>query len=86
MSANGIANLVSKQLKQEGKLAIAADKRQGKDVAINGTITGAGNSAQPFYRTLNTANINMLPTKYSGNTITDSVLDGNVLISGRPYT
>ena len=86
MSANGIANLVSKQLKQEGKLAIAAAKRQGKDVAINGTITGAGNSAQPFYRALNTANINMLPTKYSGNTITDNVLDGNVLISGRPYT
>jgi hypothetical protein len=86
MSANGIANLVSKQLKQEGKLAIAAAKRQGKDVDINGTITGAGNVLQPFYRTLNTANINMLPTKYSGNTITDSVLDGNVLISGRPYT
>jgi hypothetical protein len=86
MSANGIANLVSKQLKQEGKLAIAAAKRQGKDVAINGTITGAGNVLQPFYRTLNTANINMLPTKYSGNTITDNVLDGNVLISGRPYT
>lgn len=86
MSANGIANLVSKQLKQEGKLAIAAAKRQGKDVAIDGTITGAGNSAQPFYRTLNTANIDILPTKYSGNTITDNVLDGNVLISGRPYT
>ncbi len=86
MSANGIANLVSKQLKQEGKLAIAAAKRQGKDVAINGTITGAGNVLQPFYRTLNTANINILPTKYSGNTITDNVLDGNVLISGRPYT
>jgi hypothetical protein len=86
MSANGIANLVSKQLKQERKLAIAEAKRQGKDVAVNGTITGAGNSAQPFYRTLNTANINILPTKYSGNTITDNVLDGNVLISGRPYT
>ena len=86
MSANGIANLVSKQLKQEGKLAIAEAKRKGKDVDINGTITGAGNSAQPFYRTLNTANINILPTKYSGNTITDNVLDGNVLISGRPYT
>ena len=85
MSANGIANLVSKQLKQERKLAIAEAKRQGKDVAVNGTITGAGNSAQPFYRTLNTANINILPTKYSGNTITDNVLDGNVLISGRPY-
>ena len=86
MSANGIANLVSKQLKQERKLAIAEAKRQGKDVAVNGTITGAGNSAQPFYRTLNTANINILPTKYSGNTITDNVLDGNVLIPGRPYT
>ena len=86
MSANGIANLVSKQLKQEGKLTIAEAKRKGKDVAIDGTITGAGNSAQPFYRTLNTANINILPTKFSGNTITDNVLDGNVLISGRPYT
>ena len=86
MSANGIANLVSKQLKQERKLAIAEAKRQGKNVAVDGTITGTGNSAQPFYRTLNTANINILPTKYSGNTITDNVLDGNVLISGRHYT
>jgi hypothetical protein len=86
MSANGIANLVSKQLKQERKLAIAEAKRQGKNVAVDGTISGTGNSAQPFYRTLNTANINILPTKYSGNTITDNVLDGNVLISGRPYT
>ena len=86
MSANGNGNLVSKKLKQKGKLAIAEAKRKGKDVDINGTITGAGNVLQPFYRTLNTANINMLPTKYSGNTITDNVLDGNVLISGRPYT
>jgi uncharacterized protein (DUF1786 family) len=86
MSANGISTLVSKQLKQEAKLTIAEAKRQGKNVAIDGTITGAGNSAQPFYRTLNTANINIVPTKYSGNTITDNVLDGNVLISGRPYT
>ena len=86
MSANGIANLISKQLKQERKLAIAEAKRQGKNVAVDGTITGTGNSAQPFYRTLNTANINILPTKYSGNTITDNVVDGNVLISGRPYT
>ena len=86
MSANGIANLVSKQLKQERKLTIAEAKRKGKDVAVDGTITGTGNVLQPFYRTLNTANINILPTKYSGNTITDNVLDGNVLISGRPYT
>ena len=85
MSANGIANLVSKQLKQERKLAIAEAKRQGKDVAIDGTITGAGNSAQPFYRTLNTGNINILPTKYVGNVAVDNTLDGNVLINGRPW-
>jgi hypothetical protein len=85
MSANGISTLVSKQLKQEGKLAIAEAKRQGKDVAINGTITGAGNSSQPFYRTLNTGNINILPTKYFGNTIIDNTIDGNVLIQGRPW-
>jgi hypothetical protein len=85
MSANGIANLVSKQLKQERKLAIAEAKRKGKDVAIDGTITGAGNSAQPFYRTLNTGNINILPTKYVGNVAVDNTLDGNVLINGRPW-
>ena len=86
MSANGISTLATKELKQTTKLTMAEAKRKGKDVDINGTITGAGNVLQPFYRTLNTANINMLPTKYSGNTITDNVLDGNVLISGRPYT
>ena len=85
MSAHGIANLVSKQLKQEGKLVIAEAKRKGKDVAIDGTITGAGNSAQPFYRTLNTGNINILPTKYSGNAIVDNTIDGNTLINGRPW-
>lgn len=85
MSANGISTLASKQLKQEAKLAIAQAKRQGYDVAINGTIGPTANIAQPFYRTLNTANINILPTKYSGNTIVDNVVDGNVLITGRPW-
>ena len=85
MSANGIANLVSKQLKQERKLTIAEAKRQGKDVAVDGTITGAGNSAQPFYRTLNTGNINILPTKYVGNVAVDNTIDGNTLINGRPW-
>lgn len=85
MSANGISTLVSKQLKQEAKLTIAEAKRQGKNVAINGTITGNANVSQPFYRTLNTANINILPTKYSGNTIVDNTIDGNILINGRPW-
>ena len=37
------------------------------------------------YRTRNTGNINILPTKYSGNTIVDNTIDGNVLINGRPW-
>ena len=59
--------------------------RKGKDVAIDGTITGAGNTAQPFYRTLNTGNIDILPTKFVGNAIVDNTIDGNVLIQGRPW-
>jgi hypothetical protein len=74
-----------KEARQLAKLDIAEAKRQGKNVAINGNITGAGNSAQPFYRTLNTGNINILPTKYSGNAIVDNTIDGNTLINGRPW-
>jgi hypothetical protein len=86
MSANGISTLASKQLKQEGKLDIAEAKRQGKIVAIDGTISGSANSSQPFARTLNVLDINLLPTKYSGNVIVDNVQDGNVLVTGRPWT
>ena len=85
MSANGISTLSSKQAKQEAKLTIAEAKRQGKIVATDGTISGLANSAQPFYRTLHTANISLLPTKYSGNTIVDNTVDGNVLVQGRPW-
>jgi len=86
MSANGISTLASKQLKQEGKLDIAEAKRQGKIVAIDGTISGSANSSQPFARTLNVLDINLLPTKYSGNLIVDNIQDGNVLVTGRPWT
>lgn len=85
MSANGISTLSTKQLKQEAKLAIAEAKRQGYDVAIDGTISGSANVSQPFYRTLNTANISILPTKYVGNVVVDNIVDGNVLILGRPW-
>lgn len=85
MSSNGISTLVSKQLKQEAKLTIAEAKRQGKIVSNTGVISGNANVSQPFYRTLNTANINILPTKYLGNVIYDNVVDGNVLINGRPW-
>lgn len=85
MSANGISSLSSKQLKQEAKLNIAQAKRQGKIVAVDGTISGSANSSQPFYRTLHTANINILPTKYVGNVAVDNTVDGNILIQGRPW-
>ena len=85
MSANGIAHLISKQLKQEGKLAIAEAKRQGKIVAIDGTISGSANALQPFARTLSNLDIDMLPTKYSGNVIIDNTMDNDVLLHGRPW-
>ena len=149
MSLNGISTLASKQLKQEGKLAIAETKRQATTVTTSGTgkiitvttspvvnanvsfatafLTQAAvgallqttsavtigtissiqsdtqltltanaasnqstiaynfNAVNNGYRTLNTANIDILPTKYFGNAIVDNIIDGNVLITGRPW-
>ena len=149
MSLNGISTLASKQLKQEGKLAIAEAKRQATTVTTSGTgkiiavttspvvnanvsfatafLTQAAvgallqttsavtigtissiqsdtqltltanaasnqstiaynfNAVNNGYRTLNTANIDILPTKYFGNAIVDNIIDGNVLITGRPW-
>ena len=82
MSANGIAHRVTKQLKQEGKLAIAEAKRQGKVVATDGTITGSYDSTKPYWRYLNTLDINLLPTKYVGNTVQDNAAP---LQDGRPW-
>jgi hypothetical protein len=83
MAANNISTLATKQLKQEAKLAIAEAKRQGKVVAVDGTITGAVDPTKPYYRVLNTLDINLLPTKYSGNLIVDNA---GALQPGRPWT
>jgi len=83
MAANNISTLANKQLKQEAKLAIAEAKRQGKVVAVDGTITGAVDPTKPYYRALNTLDINLLPTKYSGNLIVDNA---GALQPGRPWT
>ena len=48
MSANGISTLATRELRQEAKLAIAEAKRQGKTVAIDGTITGAVDTTNPY--------------------------------------
>ena len=83
MSANGIAELSTKQLKQEGKLAIAEAKRQGKTVAMDGTISGSYDNTKPWFRQYNQLDITLLPTKYTGNNITDNP---GTLQEGRPWT
>jgi hypothetical protein len=83
MAANNISTLATKQLKQEAKLAIAEAKRQGKVVAVDGTITGAVDPTKPYYRALNTLDINLLPTKYNVNLVVDNV---GALQPGRPWT
>ena len=73
------------QLRQEKKLEIAEAKRQGKTVAVDGTISGSVDDTKPYYRVLNTLDINLLPTKYSGNTVVDNANVGG-LQAGRPWT
>ena len=82
MSANGIAHKATKQLKQEGRLTIAEAKKQGKTVAADGTISGPYNSTKPYWRYLNTLDINLLPSKYVGNTVQDNTAP---LQAGRPW-
>lgn len=72
MAANGISTLGTKQAKQEAKLAAAETKR-----------AAGGNVAATAYRVLNTLDINLLPTKYSGNNKVDN---GASLQPGRPWT
>ena len=83
MSANGISTLATKQLKQEGRLTIAEAKRQGKTVAADGTISGSYDNTKPYFRSYNQLDINLLPTKYSNNTVVDNTA---ALQDGRPWT
>ena len=64
----------TKQAKQEAKLALATEKRQAY-----------GDTTAAFYRTLKTASVNDLPTKYSGNNVVDNANSGG-LKNGRPWS
>ena len=90
MAANSISTLATKQARQEAKLAKATAKRQGKTVAVNGTITGALDNTKSYYRTRNTLNTAQLPTLYSGNAVVDNANTVNsvngVLVAGRPWS
>jgi hypothetical protein len=90
MAANGISTLATKQLKQAAKLAIATAKRQGKAVAVDGTITGSTDDTKPYYRAANTLDTTLLPTLYSGNAVVNNVNTkdavNGVLVAGRPWS
>ena len=74
MAANGISTLATKELRQVAKLDLAQTERQA-----------GGDTNAPAYRPLNVYDINLLPTKYSGNTVVDNPNPGG-LQPGRPWT
>jgi hypothetical protein len=80
-----VGGLADKEARQLAKLAIATAKRQGKTVAVDGTITGSLDDTKPYYRAANTLDINLLPTKYNGNGLTDNPNTGG-LVAGRPWS
>jgi hypothetical protein len=90
MAANGISTLGTKQLKQEAKLDIAEAKREGRTVAVDGTISGGVDATKPYYRAANTLDTTLLPTLYSDDTVVDNVNTvgptNGVLVAGRPWT
>jgi hypothetical protein len=85
MSANGISDLATKQLKQVAKLDIAQAKREGRVVADDGSISGGVDATKNYYRARNQYDITQLPTQYSGNDLTDNPNAGG-LVEGRPWT
>ncbi len=70
---NRIGHLTTRQDRQEAKLALAEVRRQA-----------GGNTSATYYRPLNTANIDLLPTKWSGNTLVDNPNPGGA-VQGRPW-
>lgn len=84
MSANGISELATKELRQKAKLDIAKAKRQGKVVADDGTVTGSVDPTKAYYRTRNNYDITQLPTQYDDDGIIDNP-NSSGLILGRPW-
>jgi hypothetical protein len=85
MSANGISDLATKELKQVAKLDIAQAKRSGRVVAYNGSISGSIDSSKNYYRDRNQYDITQLPIQYDGNNYIDNPNTGG-LVGGRPWT
>ena len=85
MSANGISNLATKELKQVAKLDIAQAKREGRVVAYNGSISGSIDSSKNYYRERNQYDLTQLPTQYDDDAVVDNANSGG-LVTGRPWT
>lgn len=90
MAANNISTLQYKRDRQLAKLAIAEAKRQGKTVAVDGTISGTVDTTKPYYRENNVLDTTLLPTLYAENdNNTNNVIDNDNtggLQTGRPWT
>jgi len=87
MAANGISTQALKKTRQDKKLEIAEAKRQGKTVAIDGTISGTADSTKPYHRTLNTLDASLLPTRYNATSNTGALVNNpGTLQQGRPWT
>ena len=71
MAANSISTLSSKESKQVAKLNLAQTQRQA-----------GGNVQAIAYRVNNYYDLDLLPTKYSGNVVVD--VSGS-LVTGRPW-
>ena len=84
MSANGISDLSTKELKQAAKLDIAQAKREGRVVADNGSISGSIDSSKNYYRERNQYDLTQLPTQYDGDDFIDNPNTGG-LVEGRPW-
>ena len=85
MSANGISDLGTKELKQVAKLDIAQAKREGRVVADNGAISGSIDSSKNYYRERNQYDLTQLPTQYDDDAVVDNANSGG-LVTGRPWT
>lgn len=90
MAANNISTLQYKRDRQLAKLEIAEAKRQGKTVAVDGTISGSIDTTKPYYRENNVLDTTLLPTLYAENdNNTNNVIDNDNtggLQTGRPWT
>ena len=87
MAANGISTLSLKKVRQDTKLAKAEAKRQGKTVAVDGTISGSVDTSAVSYRALNTLNLNRLPTRYNASDNNGALTDNaGVPVASRPWS